>query len=489
MMSQRSPNTPEGVDTRDRIPFLGKRVSKMPRKSVLASELIALLQAACRQSITSKRENGMSYDLELAIPFLEEKDLADYIVVHQPRGKHFPWHPERSIYATNNLIVRRLTITIDHPFIGGSQADWPLMGWGLKLHFEHCCFEKLPGNMATISVPWSGPLRFHENRFVFPDSGMIGAWLLVFCSRSDVTFQRNDFCNSDIQMVSGQDEDDSSIQKLSWEGYSAYLLRDEAYYKAMIRRTHQLPESARLAIPDSPFSVRHVGLGKVAFVGNKGIGRLLLRCDALHYVFRGRNHIRSLAFVESETDLSDKVVYIGQRERIDPDYRAPVQHRSLLLALKKVATRNGDSRLTSSLERHLDRIEYFLTREHRVPLRDSTAGWIEYWQDRWRYGWRRWSSDFYGSWLRPLLLGVCGYGALNALAWFWIEAFTITDWVAFSLRRVDRIPFYTAGLKDLHPIVYDGLTSGSKNWLRLIGVLQNVWMAMCGFAFSKAIRR
>ncbi|MYA65071.1 MAG: hypothetical protein F4139_01740 [Gemmatimonadetes bacterium] len=454
-----------------------------------ASELTSVLQAACQQSITSQRENGMSYDLELAGPFLKEKGLAEYIVFHQSRGKSFPWHPERSIYATDNLIIRRLTITIDHSFVGGSQADWPLMGWGLKVHFEQCYFVKNPGNMASVRVPWSGALRFHKNRFVFPDSGIAGVWLLGFAGRSDVTFQKNDFCNSDIQMVSGQDEDDSSIQKLWWEGCSAYLLKDETYYKAMIRRAHQLPESARLAIPDSPFSVRHAGLGRVAFVGNNRIGGLLMRCDALHYVFRGRNHIRSLAFRESEADLDDKIIDIGPRERIDPDYRAPLQHRGLLLALKNAATKNGDSKLTSSLELHLERIEYFLTKEHRVSLRDSTAGWIEYWQDRWRYGWRRWSSDFHGSWLRPLLLAVCGYGGLNALAWFWFEAFTITDWIAFSLRRVDQIPFYTAGLEELHQVAYDGLTPGDKNWLRLIGTVQNVWIAMCGFAFSKAIRR
>ena len=143
----------------------------------------------------------------------------------------------------------------------------------------------------------------------------------------------------------------------------------------------------------------------------------------------------------------------------------------------------------SRLERCVDRIEYFLTRECKVSVHDGVAAWIEYWQDRIRHSWRRWSSDFYGSWMRPLFLGIIGYAGLNALAWFWIEAFTITDWVAFSLRRVDRIPFYTAGLEDLHQIAYDGLTPGNKNWLRLIGLVQNVWIAMCGFAFSKAIRR
>ena len=301
-MSQPSRKPRVRLERRDRPSSLPKRASSIPRKFVLASELTTLLQAACQESITSKRENGISYDFELAGPFLEEKGFADYIAFHQPRGKSFPWHPERSIYATRNLIVRRLTITIDKSFVGGSEAEWPLMDRGFKVHFEHCRFESSSG-MAAVRVPWSGTFRFYSNRFVFPDSGILGAWLLVFCRESDVTFERNDFCDSDVQVVASQGEDDSSTQKLSWERHSAYLLKDEEYFKAMIRRTHHLPESARLAIPGSPYTVRHVGLGRLVFVGNKRIGSLYMRCHALRYVFRGRNHIRSLDLVASEADL------------------------------------------------------------------------------------------------------------------------------------------------------------------------------------------
>ncbi len=430
----------------------------------------------------------MSYDLELAISLLTDRGLDDHIVFLQPRGKHFPWHPERSVYATNNVVVRHLTITLDGPLFGDSQADWDPMGRGVKLHFEHCCFRRRRG-MATIDLPWSGEFRFYRNRFIFPTSGISGSWLLIFPSMSDVTFQRNNFDNSDIQMVSGRPAEDSSIQKLSWEGHSAYLLKDDAYYKAMIRRAHQLPESARLKIPDSAYSSQHVGLRHVTLVGNKGIGGLLMRCDASHYAFRGRNHIQSLSFRESRSDLDDTVVYVGRRERIDRHFRAPLRHRSLFLSLKRSAEKNGDARLMSTFQRHIDRTDYFLTKEHRVSVRDGIAGWLEYWQDRCLYSWRRWSSDFYGSWIRPVTFGVLGYVGFNALAWIWIETFTVTDWIAFSLRRVDRIPFYTAGLEDLHRVAYGNLAPGSKNWLRAIGLLQNVWLAMWGFAFGKAIRR
>ena len=485
---------PQGHDTQERfgpggtIRFFRGDGSGVPRKPLLASELTTALQTACQESITSRRDNGLSYDLELAVPFLKDMGLADHVIIHEPRGKNLPRHPERSIYALTNLIVRRLIINLDDSLVGGTKADWEIMRWGLKLHFEHCRFIPRTPNMATISYPWRGSFRFYNNEFSFSGSGA-RSWLLAFPSMSDVTFNRNDFQESDIQVVSDRPRDDTSVQEVSWEGHSAYLLKDELYYKEMIRRTHRLPQSVRLTIPDSPYPGRHVGLGSLGLVGNRGIRRLLMRCSAMHYSFRGQNHIQSLSFNESQSDLEESTVYFGARERIDRNFRAPFHHRYLFLALREAAERKGDAALVNTLAAYVDRIEYFVTKEHRVSPRDGVKQWLEYWQDRIRHSWRRWSSDFYGSWIRPLALGILGYVGLNALAWIWIESFTVTDWIGFSLRRVDRIPFYTAGLSDLHPLDYDDLTATSKNWLRAIGLFQNVWIGMWGFAFGKAIRR
>ena len=460
------------------------------RKALSASELIATLQTACQESITSKGDGNVSYDLDLALPFLNDKGLANHVIIHQPRGKHLPRHPERSIYELNNLILRRLDITLDEPFISGTSADWELMDWGIKLHFEHCCFER-GSSSATLVFPWSGSFRFDGNRFVYPTTGIIGTWLFVFSGMSDVTFQNNDFDDCHIQMACRRRSDDVPRKELSWEGHSAYLQEDEAYYKAMIRRAHGLPESVRLTVPGSRYSdaANHVGLGRVALLGNKGIDSWLMRCDALHYAFRGRNHIQTLSFRESPSDLANATVYIGRRERIDPDFRAPSFHRHLFLSIKTAAAGRGDARVVSALETQLDRIEYFLNKESSVSLADGMGGWLEYWQDRLRHGWRRWSSNFYGSWLRPLVFGTVGYVGLNALAWVWIDGFAVADLVAFTLRRVDRIPFYTAGLQDLYGAEYDNLPRGCKNWLRAIGLLQNIWIGMWAFAFGKAIRR
>lgn len=440
------------------------------------------------ESVTSRTENTKSFDFDMAASFLKDKGLGKHIGFHQPRGKHLPLYTERSTYAINNLIVRRLTIDLDEAFVGGNRGDWEVMNYGLKVHFEHCRFIPMSPNSATIDFPWPGRFRFFRNDFAFSGSGGRG-WLLVFGSMSDVAFHHNRFLESDIDLISRHESSDSLIQKLSWDDHGAYLLRDEDFFKAMIRRAHGLPESARLATLDSHYSTPHVGLWRVTLAGNTGVRNVQMRCSAKHYAFRGRNQIQSLHFGESKEDMKDSMIYIGARERIDPDFLSPLNHRELFLHLRGLADGRGDSALMGRFERHVDRIEYFLTREDKVSVRDGGAAWIEYSQDRIRHSWRRWSSDFYGSWMRPLLLGILGYVGLNALAWFWIEAFTLTDWIAFSLRRVDRIPFYTAGLRELHPLGYDSVTATAKNWLRAIGLVQNVWIAMWGFAFGKAIRR
>lgn len=499
MKTNRGSDTAKRVSSGRRIQFRRWRGQPVAYKNVLASELIDILRTACRESITAEGSartrlvsipvgKSVSYDLGLAKPFLMERGFANHICMHRPRGKDLLQHPDRSEYALNNVIIRHLTIKLDQPFVGRSSAGWEIMNWALKLHIEHCRFIPTSPNSATIEFPWCGRFRFYRNDFAFSGRGGRG-WLLVFGSGSDVALQRNRFLESDIDLISLPESADSRIEELSWEGHNAYLLRDENFFKEMIRRTHRLPQSARLTTVDSHYSTPHVGLWRVTLVANTGIRRILMRCSAKHYAFRGRNHVQSLHFDESRADRRDLIVYLGPRERIDPDFLSSLHHRELFLWLRGLADGRGDASLVGRLDRHLDRIEYFLTKQYGASVHDGVSAWTEYWQDRVRHGWRRWSSDFYASWMRPLVLGVFGYVAFNALAWFWIETFTVSDWIAFCLRRIDRIPFYTAGLKDLYPVDYASLSSANKNWLRCVGLLQNIWIAMWGFAFSKAVRR
>ena len=156
---------------------------------------------------------------------------------------------------------------------------------------------------------------FFRNDFTFSGSGNRG-WLLVFGSMSDVAFHRNRFFESDMDLISHpQIERLAHPENCLGRNHSAYLLKDESFFRAMIRRTHELPESARLTTVDSHYSTPHVGLWRVTLVANTGIRRVLMRCSAKHYAFRGRNEIQSLHFDEPRTDMKDTVVYLGSRER------------------------------------------------------------------------------------------------------------------------------------------------------------------------------
>ncbi len=451
----------------------------MARKKNSYAELTRILEVIHKKSY-KKTTNGWSLDLDLARPFLKDQGFDNHILLVEKRP--FPLNSKRNIYALNNLIFKNLDIELechldwDQDFIWVS--DQPYIKW----HFEHCRFKPSSPNMRNIRFRWHGEFRFYNNKFDFGDSKGMRSWLFGFESGSEVLFQRNNFKDSSIQ-VPGTAEAFLGGHKLSWEGREAYIVRDDSYYEAMIRKNHGLPETVRLEILDS-------GLHRISFVGNKGIDRLFFRCKADYYVFSGINCIKHLNFNELDSNFKDtKSIYFSSRERIDPNFDDSSHHRKLFLSMKDFGIKKQDVGLVNALDKQLHRIEYFLTKEQKVPFRVTGSEWLEYWQDRMLYAWRRWSSDYYRSWFRPLLIGVLGYVVLNAFPSIWIEEFTVSDWIAFSLRRIDRLPFYTVGLEELHEAVYKSLSPGSKNWLRFIGLLQVVWVTMWGFAFSKSIRR
>ena len=302
-------------------------------------------------------------------------------------------------------------------------------------------------------------------------------------------FQKNDFKNSNIQITYTLSRNDSSIEKLSWGGREAHIVRDHSFYEAMIRKSYGLSETVRVEIPDAHSG--HIGLRSITFIGNKGIEDLRFRCNAEHYIFRGMNHINRLGFNEFDSDSQNlnTNIYLGPREKIDPNFHHTLQHRNLFISIKEHASKKQDSWMVNVLDKQLDRIEYFLTKEQEVSIRIDGKQWLEYWQDRILYEWRRLSSDFYRSWLRPLIMVAFGYIVLNTLPWFWIDSFTISDCIEFSLRPIQKIPFYTETLNELYKDEYRNIPRGGKIFLGFIGLFQVVWVAMWGFAFGKSIKR
>ena len=461
------------------------------RKSISSTELMQILQEVNKKSYVEKTPTRSTYDFDLAIPFLKENRL-DENICFRSSEKGLPLNSERRVYGgLTNILIRNLTIKFDTHLDLSRQSDWEPAS-SAKWHFEECRIEPLSPNTGNLHFPWRGDFRFYKNEFSFDDSARGRIWLFVFGLGSRVLFQKNDFKNSSMQIThSFPDEDSkySNVRKLSWGGRAAYIAEDDSYYEAMIRKKHQLPEAVRLNIPDAHSG--HVGLNSLSFLGNKGIDGLYLRCNAAFYVFRGINHINWLRFNDLDSNSPDLGVeiYIGARERIDPYFHYPLHHRNLFISMREFAAKKQDSLLANVMDKQLDRVEYFLTKDQEVSFVVDKREWFEYWQDRILYAWRRWSSDFYRSWLRPLSMVVLGYGALNALPWFWIENFTFADWIAFSLRPISQIHLYAGSLEAVCGDEYKCLPLRSKNWLSFIGLLQMIWIAVWGFSFSKSIKR
>ena len=465
--------------------------SEKSRKNIPFSDLIQILQEVDKKSLIKKSSTSSSFDFDLAIPFLREKGL-DRHICFPSSEKGLPRNSERRVYhSISNIVIRKLDIKLDSLDANLDRSSQSSLSptSSVAWHFEECRFEPGSPNTARIHFPRMGSFRFYKNEFDFGDSRGGRSWAFIFTGRSPVTFQKNDFKNSDILIVYSLLEEDSDVQELSWQEKKSYAVRDNSYYEAMTRKKYQLPETVRLIAPG--VGSAHLGLDSLSFLGNKGIDDLNLRCNASSYVFRGINHINFIRFEEPYSNFPDLdgKIYIGPRERIDPYFHHPLHHRSLFSSMKEFAGKKQDAHLVNVLNKQLDRIEYFLTKDQEVSFFADRSQWFEYWQDRILYAWRRWSSDFYRSWLRPLLIGILGYVMFNAFPYFWIDNFTPADWIAFSLRPVSQIHLYTGSLEAVCGDEYKCLPLRSKNWLSLIGLLQMAWMAVWVFAFGKSIKR
>ncbi len=303
--------------------------------------------------------------------------------------------------------------------------------------------------MWAIVFPWHGSFRFSNNKFCNPTHG-IG--LLSFGSGSRVWFTGNDFAGNDIQTQCTGSKKEGS---------------------------------------DSPARASKA-LGEISFLANKRLASLSIQEGYSSIEISGMNRIDRLAvdlIIEGEEDRRTSI-YLGPRERIDPKFFNCLQHRSLFLDMRRLAAINQDNPQLTVLDRKLERIEYFLSKERGSPSIFDLGIWIQYWQDRILYGLRCWSSDFYRSWLRPFLCLFIGYLAINAVPFFLIESFSISHWKDLTLRPITELATYEASLKQILGMVeYETLSDADKRNLKLAGWAETVWIAMWSFPFAKAIRR
>ena len=420
-------------------------------KRIQYSELVAVLHEICDLSSIERSEKGSKYDLELSLPFLEAQSLQDHVYFPRRDFKRLPLNSERHVYEMNNVVIRNLHIRLDNRDGLTTHADWHPLD-SVKWHFEKCHFEPTSPNMWTLDFPWRGSFRFYKNEFPFDSAWIEGHWLFVFGLGSRVLFHRNDFGGNSIQTVGSP------------------------------RKTGQ-----KTADRDGPPAMK----GKLSFAGNRGITALGIQEGYSAAAFTGMNRVDSLSFFEIQESgqVSDLKIHIGPREKIDPNFHHCMHHRQLFVDLKRIAAANQDTHQTSILDRHLERIDYFLNKAQDSPHVKDYGAWIEYWQDRILYGWRRWSSDFYRSWLRPLIVILVSYIVLNAVPALFLDGYSFSQWIEFSLRPVGNLYEYAGTLNEMWPSEYRMLSIGSKNVLKLIGLFEVIWLAMWGFALAKAIRK
>ena len=312
-------------------------------------------------------------DFDLCSPLLKKHNLQDNVSFSTRRSRQLPLNSERHIYDLYNVITCDLNIELDDRMGFQKHSDWGPIS-DAKWHFESCHFEPQSPNMWSFNFPWVGSFRFWQNEFDFGNASGMRSWIFVFQNGSRILFQRNDFVDSHIQVTH------AAIDGASEE----------------VECPPAEPDTSRIA-------------GLMSFEGNIGINSIDLFGSGAHYNFIGTNRINRLSIFDLQimSEPRNVSVYFGPREKVDPHFHHCFQHRGLFLHLRNEAATKQDQSQLRVLDRYLDRIEYYLNKKQSVPIQEDWRGWIEYWQDRLLYAWRRWSSNFYKSWWRPLGMIAC----------------------------------------------------------------------------------
>lgn len=422
---------------------------------IALSDLNSILQRTCEMSFITRTEKSSSYDFNRCLPYLTENGLQKHITFVSRRSRKLPLNSDRHLYESNNIIIRDLHIDLDERSTWAIYDDWEPLSH-VKWHFENCDFDASPSSIYSVHFPWSGPFRFYRNVFDFGSGRNAGYWLFVFRTGSRVVLQGNNFRNGHIQTRCVPSE----------------LERDAT--------TSEIRDS-----------------GSISVMGNRAIASLEILDGYSSVSFTGMNQIERLWFIRmldttthgDATHGQDPRVYFGPREKIDRHFHHCLQHREMFQYLRRLAANSHDTRQANVLDKQIDRIEYFLNKEQDTPDLVDFRSWLEYWQDRLLYAWRRWSSDFYKSWTRPLSMIILGYMLMNAVPAVITEAFTFSHWVELTLRPIGEIAEYEQSLNRIVGKDYERLSLHAKIAIRLLGLIQVMWVAMWSFAFARSIKR
>ena len=389
---------------------------------------------------------GASHEEELSGHYIREAGLVGHITFPKP-SQNAPVLSEQRRYTGIDTLITDLEIELDH---SPDAKNWGLV-YPAQVHFEGCRFQVAKGSDYTFNFPRSEALWFRKNSFCFPPypqgpwpHGEDGIFHFNFGKRSKVWFAGNEFGGARV------------------------------FLHCVNPTAHEVNPSTRY-------------LGHLSCMGNRGIGLLSIAIYGFSSIeITGMNQID---WLQIEDDITGRSVYLGPREKIDSNFYYHTKHRALFLRMRENAARQEDSRQLVILNRQLDRIEYYLNKQQDPPSIWELGNWSEYWEDRLIYAWKRWSSDFYKSWLRPLFFLLAGYLLINALPYLWVENFEFFHWLDLSLRPITDIPRYEASVSRMIGSDYQNVSEAHRRLLKAVGLVQVIWVGVWSFALLKAMKR
>ena len=154
--------------------------------------------------------------------------------------------------------------------------------------------------------------------------------------------------------------------------------------------------------------------------------------------------------------------------------------RDLFILLRKLAIERKDMSQEKIIDSYISMIEY-------TEIKKSK--WYKTWEGIEKMillGWRRWSSNFYMSWLRPLVFLFYGYLIFNAIPMLWIDDYSWREWLEFSFLSPKAIYDYAGNLGNL---LEPEVTEGDKIGLNVVEWGRWIWIILCGFAVKNVFKK
>ncbi len=166
--------------------------------------------------------------------------------------------------------------------------------------------------------------------------------------------------------------------------------------------------------------------------------------------------------------------------------------RYLFLVLKNIARMKDDTEQMSIIGSYIMLIEYA-----QIKYDFKYEGWYRCyseWQNWVLLGWRKISSNYYMSWLRPTIFLVGGYLFFNLapflILWLHGLRFDYIGYWEFCLASPTTIPFYTTTLETILGKDRFGelLWLVKEVWFDFLGILRILWMTLWGYALKNVLR-